>query len=269
VALSADGKRLAAGIRPNKARLWGLEGWKAGGPPPAELATLGGHAGRVTALAFSPDSRVLASGSVDPEDGAKPGRVLFSDAGTGARLRELSGLTASVLSLAFRSDGRRLAVGLADGSVLICDPATGEEVRRLQAAPATKGLSVPLMSVAYSPDGSRLAASTGNALAPDNPGQIVVWDANTGDSLLLLRGHNAVVNSVTFTPDGQRLASASWDMNRGAVGEVKLWDMATGTDILTLPGQVRVLFCPDGRSLATVGRDALSPSLIKVWDGGR
>jgi WD40 repeat protein/serine/threonine protein kinase len=268
VALSADGKRLAAGIRPNRARLWNLGGWKAGGPPPEVLATVEGHAGRVTALAFSPDSRLLASGSVDPTDGARPGKVFLSDATTGRRLRELKNLPASVLSLAFRSDGRRLAVGLTDGHVVVCDPATGAEVRRLETARLGKGFSIPLISVAYSPDGARLAASTGNALAPDNPGQIVLWDANTGKRLLVLRGHSAVVNSVAFSPDGRRLASASWDMNRGAFGEVKLWDVTTGTEILTLPGHRQVAFSPNGRFLAALGGDASGASLIKVWDGG-
>jgi WD40 repeat protein len=267
VALSADGKRLAAGIRPNKVRLWNLEGWKASGPPPPALATLEGHAGRVTALAFSPDSRLLAAGSADPQDGAKPGKLLLADATTGAPLRELKGLTASVLGLAFRPDGRRLAVGLMDGRVLTYDPATGAEVMRLETAPQAKGFSIPLISVAYSPDGTRLAASTGNALAPDNPGQIVVWDANTGERLLELRGHSATVNSLAFSPDGRRLASASWDMNRGAFGEVKLWDVATGTDILTLPGHASVAFSPDGRFLAALGSDAEGAPVIKVWDG--
>jgi WD40 repeat protein len=174
---------------------------------------------------------------------------------------------ASVLSLAFRSDGKRLAIGLTDGSVMVFDPSTGAEVTRLEAAPSTKGFAIPLIGVAYSPDGKRLAASSGNALAPDNPGQIVIWDANSGERLFLLRGHSAVVNSVSFSPDGQRLASASWDMNRGAVGEVKLWDVATGTDILTLPGYQIVAFSPDGQHLAALGGDAYGTALIKVWDG--
>jgi WD40 repeat protein len=58
------------------------------------------------------------------------------------------------------------------------------------------------------------------------------------------------------------------DINRGATGEVKLWDVATGTEILTLPGHVSVAFSPDGRFLAAVGGDVLGAGLIKVWDGG-
>jgi WD40 repeat protein len=268
VALSADGKRLAAGIRPNKVRLWNLETWKEEGPPPAEVATLDGHAGRVTALAFSPNSRLLAAGSVDPQDGARPGKVILSDAATGASLREFNDLPASVLALTFRPDGQRLAVGLADGQVLIYDPATGAETARLELAPPEKGFRIPLISVAYAPDGARLATSFGNALAPDNPREIVIWDANSGARQSTVHGHSAVVNSLAFSPDGERLAAASWDMNRGAIGEVKLWDVATFTEMLTLKGHGNVAFSPDGRFLTAISSDPAGACVVKVWGGG-
>jgi tetratricopeptide (TPR) repeat protein len=76
----------------------------------------------------------------------------------------------------------------------------------------------------------------------------------------LLGGHTSAVYSVAFSPNGTRIASSAWD------GTVKVWDTATGEEVLTLKGhrdEVRsVAFSPNGALLASAGRDAT----VRIWD---
>src|SRR5207248_7088277 len=79
------------------------------------------------------------------------------------------------------------------------------------------GHTAAVLSVACSPDGTRLA-STGHDLTTR------VWDAQTGKELLRLERHNRPVTAVAFRPDGQRLATGSNDKT------VKLWNMKGGLE---------------------------------------
>src|SRR5262249_43081295 len=114
----------------------------------------------------------------------------------------------------------------------------------------------------FSPDGKRLATAHQDRTAR-------LWDLETKKEVAAFRGHAHLLNGLAFSPDGRRLAAASWDVNRGATGEVKLWDGGAGAEILAWPGHVSVAFSPDGRFLAGVGGDVLEAGVIKVWDGGR
>jgi hypothetical protein len=109
-------------------------------------------------------------------------------------------------------------------------------------------------SVAFSPDGARLASGS----VDDT---MKVWDARTGQELLSLQGHTVWVTSVAFSPDGARLASGSEDHT------VKVWDARTGQELLTLKGPtsevISVAFSPDGTRLASGSLD----QTVKVWDG--
>ena len=77
-----------------------------------------------------------------------------------------------------------------------------------------------------------------------------MWDAQTGQELLSLKGHTGRVIGVVFNPDGNRLASASRDKT------VKVWDAQTGQELFSfkIGPSSGVAFSPDGKRLATSGR---------------
>ncbi|MCX7419998.1 MAG: serine/threonine protein kinase [Planctomycetia bacterium] len=117
-----------------------------------------------------------------------------------------------------------------------------------------RGHTGKVKSVAYSPNGKRLASASEDQT-------IKVWDAVNGKELLTLRGHSGRVNAVTFSPDGQRLASASLDRT------VKLWDSESGREILTLKGHTAPVtnasFSSDGERLVSA---ASYDKTLKVWN---
>ena len=85
---------------------------------------------------------------------------------------------------------------------------------------------------------------------------IHLWDAENGKPLGTLQGHPSYVTSVAFDPEGRRLVSGGFD-------GVRLWDVTSGREVLTLAGTYGPLsFSPDGRRLLSGGG---SGTLI-VWD---
>jgi WD40 repeat protein len=251
VAFSPDGARLASGSWDKTVKVWDTRTGE-------ELLTLKGHTGGVSGVAFSPDGARLASGSKDKT-------VKVWDARTGQELLALQGHTSAVLSVAYSPDGARLASGSGNpsalaggppGEVKVWDARTGRELLTL------KGRADLVTSVAFSPDGARLAGGSSAASVSFglDPGEVQVWDARTGQELLTLKGHTGWVTGVAFSPDGARLAGTSWD------GTVKVWDARTGQELPTLKGHTElvssVTFSPDGARLASGSFD----KTVKVWD---
>ena len=97
------------------------------------------------------------------------------------------------------------------------------EKSRLELVGTLQGHSRDVMSVSFSPDGTKVASGS-----DDN--MVKLWDVTSGECLQTLEGHSSFVTSVSFSPDGTKVASGSGDET------VKLWDVTSGECLQTLEG---------------------------------
>jgi WD40 repeat protein len=148
-------------------------------------------AGYVTSLAFSPDGKVLASGSIDKT-------VRLWDIAGSKQLATLQGHVGRVYSVAFSPDGTIIASGSDDKTIRLWDADSQKNVATLN------GSSDRFSALAFSPDGKTIASGgEGNTAS--------LWSVATGKTTLVLHGHTSDICSVAFSPDGNMLASGAWD----------------------------------------------------------
>jgi WD40 repeat protein len=165
-------------------------------------------------------------------------------------LQFLRGHKRKVNIVAFSPDGKILASGSDDGTIILWDMST----RRPIGKPLLVGFD-PVTSLAFSPDGKILASGRSG-------GSINLWDLGTFKPLpQLLHSHTDQVNSLVFSPNGRMLASASFDKT------IILWDVETWKPIgKPLTGHqewvTSVAFSPDGKVLASGGFD----NVVRLWN---
>jgi WD40 repeat protein len=218
----------------------------------ALVATISISEGLMKSVAISPDGQKVATSSGDfasfSSFAGKNNTVRIWDIDSRKVIHSLTGHSAWVNSIAFSPDGQTLASGSDDGIIKLWDVRTGQEKRTL------KGHSVSVHSIAFSPDGQTLACGSFK--------MIQLWKVSTAGWKPNLYGHSGAVDSVVFSPDGQTLASAS-----SVDGTIKLWNISTGQEQLTLkhPDWVYfVAFSPDGQTFASGG--GYKERAIKLWD---
>jgi WD40 repeat protein len=263
LAFSPQGRTLAGGAFDGTIKLFDPSDGR-------ERSTLRGPTDAVTAVAFAPDAHEIIAGSIDKSyrrwKAQKAGADADATGSTGETgLVELKPAEADtalkavtltigqpVLSLAFDTPGRQLAVGTggyrAPGSLQMWDAVKHE--RKWQSPEFKFGLP----GIAFSPSGRQIAV--GNFA--DN--FVRLYITSDGEKLKELRGHRSKVHAIAYSANGTYFATASLD------GDIKLWDAATNREVKTFAGHkdyaLSIEFSPDGKLLLSASADRTA----RLWN---
>jgi WD40 repeat protein/tRNA A-37 threonylcarbamoyl transferase component Bud32 len=217
-------------------------------------AWLQGFDAPVSATAFSPDGRLLATATVE-------GTTLWDTATwkpVGPPLRSSQG---GWEGIDFSPDGRTLAIVGGGGRVELWDVSTRKELRELT-DPGVMAREPALAVVRYSPDGSVIAAGA------QETNHVTLWDAATGRVIgrpITTHPPGSGAHSISFSPDSRRIAVP------GAPGTVRIWDVATGRRVgqplhIGEADVEEAIFSRDGRALIA-SDDSGSVSMVDIETG--
>jgi WD40 repeat protein/tetratricopeptide (TPR) repeat protein len=279
---SPDGNQVLTGSADGSAKIWDLKTQSA-------IKELRGSSGPLTKAVFSPDGKwVLTAnsdsvariwevsgveglinipdstdeGGVFSPDGKRVavlgnGNVMYVyDVAAGTRKASFTGHTDKIKAAAFSPDGAFIITASVDKTARVWKAATGELRAEL------RGHRNAVLSASFSPDGKRILTASGR------PGELVssegndtarIWEANSGRTLVELRGHTDAILVAKFSPNGNMVVTGSADKS------ARIWDANTGRCLAVLQGHEgpvhTAAFSPDGNAIVTADHDS-SP---RVW----
>jgi WD40 repeat protein len=284
LALTRDGKTLAAACSDGNVRLYDLTK-----NPPAAGAVLPAASIYLSAVAFSPNGKLLAAGGGDnivhvwdvpPPAGGKAkialgvhtrpiSALLFApdnktlvsasqdeavrtwDVGSDVARDKvvIQGHASGATSLALAAEGKLLAVGCGDGSIRLWTLGTGKAAERA----VLKGNGGWVYGLAFSNTGHTLASAAAD-------GSVRLWNVGAGKERGALEGHISAVTALAYSPNSQWMATGSID------GTVRVWDLGgkpkqrfVVRGHLSIP--YAIVFAPDGKALASGSNDRT----VRIW----
>jgi WD40 repeat protein/energy-coupling factor transporter ATP-binding protein EcfA2 len=199
---------------------------------------------------WSPDGTLVAGGTVS-------GTIAVWDFATGDLLQTMVHEDEPFVNeLEWSPDGNRIASAIDYATAWIWDAITGEALFPLTG----HELPASIWSVTWSPDGSRLLTTSGNSDVGAKDTTARIWDAETGEELLVIDEHTSDVTWGGWSPNGNRIVTFSSD------NTARIWDATTGDKLLTL--DIPTIYggfaewSPDGEYLLTLGFDT---EIWRVW----
>ncbi|KAE9550855.1 hypothetical protein FO519_005936 [Halicephalobus sp. NKZ332] len=203
--------------------------------------TISGHTKAISCLKFSPDGKVLATGSADKT-------VRIWNPTDGKIDKVIGGHKLGISDLSWTSDSRFIGTCSDDKTLKLFDISAGRCTRTL------RGHSNYVFCCSFNPQGSIIVSGSFDET-------VKLWDVRTGSCIKTLPAHADPVSAVGFNRDGTLICSSSYD------GLVRIWDTASGQCLKTLveednPPVSFVRFSPNGKYILSATLD----SQLKLWD---
>lgn len=243
VAFSPSGEAIAAGGEDGTIKIWHPDTGKL-------LHNLGGglggflnqdkHSGYVSAIAFSPDERLLFSGSKDRT-------IKLWIPGSGNHAETYSRHSGIIHTLAAHSTTKLLASGSQDRTIRLWKPGLFQ-----WRSPILSQEPYPITAIAISPNGRFIASGSADQT-------LKIWSVTKKQLLDTIPAHNGSITAIAFSPNGYLMASSSTDRT------IKLWHPQTMNLIDTLVGHTEevnaIAFDPEGQILVSGSDD----QTVKIW----
>ncbi|MFN6479452.1 hypothetical protein [Nostoc sp. DedQUE07] len=201
-----------------------------------ERNSLEGHSDTVTSVSFSPDGKLIASGSAD-------GMVIIWNR-DGRKIKDFKAHEKKITRLCFSPNSQNILTASEDKTF---------KLWRLENKEITtfKGHEDEITNFSFSPDGQKVISGSKDKT-------LRLWNLD-GTEIKTFRGHKQRISSVSFSTDGKIIASASEEDKM-----IKLWNM-DGKAIKTLnDAGDRVSFSPDGQTIVTENRGDI---ILRRLDG--